>query len=63
MELALYHELGRFSPDQVPDLVSVQFHLEKAATCTLPSALYTLAHVYLQQPHDSFNDVSVEVHA
>lgn len=61
LELALYHELGRFSSDQVPDLVSARFHLETAGACNLPSALYTLAHIYLQQPHDSFKDISVEV--
>ncbi|CAI8024663.1 Eukaryotic elongation factor 2 kinase [Geodia barretti] len=58
-ELAVYHELGRFSQDQVPDLASVRFHLETAAACTLPSALYTLARIYLQLPHDSFKDISV----
>jgi hypothetical protein len=57
----VYHELGRFSQDQVPDLASVRFHLETAAACTLPSALYTLARIYLQLPHDSFEDISVTV--
>ena len=61
MELALYHELGRFSIDQVPDLVSARFHLETAGKCGVSSALYTLAHIYLQQPHDSFKEIKVEV--
>ena len=61
MELARYHEIGRFSEDHTPNLEFAVFHLRKAADCNIPVALYTLAHAHLQLPHDEFKEISVEV--
>ena len=59
--MAKYHEAGRFSEDLSPDLESALYHLNKAARGGVTDALYTLAHMHLQQPHDDFKDLTVEV--
>ena len=59
--MAKYHEAGRFSEDLAPDMESALYHLKKAARGGVTDALYTLAHIYLQQPHDDFKEISVEV--
>ncbi len=61
MDLAMCHEIGRFSVDQTPDWASAAYHLRKAAECGHVSALFTLAHIYLQHPHNEFKDITVEV--
>lgn len=43
------------------DQDTIKFHLERAANCGNVSALYTLAHIYLQLPHNDFQAISVEV--
>ena len=59
--MAKYHEAGRFSENHSPDLESALYHLKKAARGGVTDALYTLAHMHLQQTHDDFKDLSVEV--
>ena len=60
--MAKCHEMGRFSEDQkTPDMDSALYHLRKAARSGVSDALYTLAHIHLQQPHDDFKEMSVEV--
>ena len=59
--MAKYHEAGRFSENLTPDLESAHYHLKKAAGGGVTDALYTLAHMHQQQPHDDFKDISVEV--
>ena len=59
--MAKYHEVGRFSEDLLPDLESALYHLKKAASGGVTDALYTLAHIHLQQPHDDFKELTVEV--
>ena len=59
--MAKYHEAGRFSEDLAPDMESALYHLKKAARGGVTDALYTLAHINLQQPHDDFKEISVEV--
>ena len=56
-----YHEAGRFSEDLAPDMESALYHLKKAARGGVTDALYTLAHIHLQQPHDDFKEISMEV--
>ena len=56
-----YHEAGRFSEDLSPDMESALYHLKKAARGGVTDALYTLAHIHLQQPHDDFKEISMEV--
>lgn len=53
--------MGRFSEDQTPDLKSAEFHLKKAASCGNVEALYTLACIHLQHPHEEFKEIVVEV--
>ena len=53
--------MGRFSEDQTPDLRLAEFHLKKAASCGNVGALYTLACIYLQHPHEEFKEIVVEV--
>jgi hypothetical protein len=53
--------MGRFSEDQQPNLEFCMYHLVKSAHCGNTEALYTLAHIYLQQSHDRFPGLSVEV--
>ena len=60
-EMAKYHEAGRFSEDLAPDMESALYHLKKAARGGVTDALYTLAHIHLQQPHDDFKEISMEV--
>ena len=60
-EMAKYHEIGRFSENQTPDMESALYHLNKAARGGVSDALYTLAHIHLQQPHDDFKEISMEV--
>ena len=59
--MAKYHEMGRFSEDLTPDLESALYHLKKAARGGVSDALYTLAHINLQQSHDDFKEITVEV--
>ena len=59
--MAKYHEAGRFSEDLAPDMESALYHLKKAARGGVTDALYTLAHIHLQQPHDDFKEISMEV--
>lgn len=61
LDLASYHEMGRFSDDMTPNLDSAMYHLAKSAHCGIAEALYTLARIYLQQSHDRFAGLSVEV--
>ena len=56
-----YHEAGRFSEDLSPDMESALYHLKKAARGGVTDALYTLAHIHLQQPHDDFKEIGMEV--
>ena len=60
-EMGKYHEVGRFSEDLSPDMESALYHLKKAASGGVTDALYTLAHMHLQQQHDDFKELSVEV--
>ena len=59
--MARYHQIGRFSENQIPNLKSSLYHLTKAANCGNVDSLYTLAHIYLQQPHEEFEELTVEV--
>ena len=59
-DLATYHSIGRFT-QMIADLDATMFHLEKAASCGIPRALYLLGCIYRQLPHTQFEDLSVEV--
>lgn len=61
MDLATYQEMGRFSKDLTPNLESAMYHLTKSGHCGNVDALYSLAHIYLQQSHDRVTQLSVEV--
>jgi elongation factor 2 kinase len=58
--MAKYNEIGRFT-DREPDIESAMYHLEKAATCNVPQALFLMAEIYLHLPHDNFSAATVEV--
>ncbi|XP_067143407.1 eukaryotic elongation factor 2 kinase-like [Centruroides vittatus] len=62
IEMAKYHELGRFTPDGKDDYdhESALFHLEHAANCGNLEAILTMARIYLQLQHDILHDVSVK---
>lgn len=59
--MAKYNEIGRFT-DKEPDVESAMNHLEKAATCNVPEALFLMAEIYLQLPHDTFPSLTAQVH-
>ncbi len=59
--MARYHEVGRLSEDKEPNLKLSLYHLQKAACCGVKDALYVLAHIHLQAPHDEFKLLTVEV--
>lgn len=62
IEMAKYHELGRFTSDIKDDYdhESALFHLKHAANCGNLEAILTIARIYLQLQHDILHDVSVE---
>ena len=53
--------MGRFSENHLPNLECAMYHLVKSAHCGNAESLYTLARIYLQQSHDMFTELSVEV--
>lgn len=53
--------MGRFSKDYLPDVKSCEYHLTKSAQCGNVGALYLLARIYLQKPHEKFIDLRVTV--
>lgn len=59
--MARYHQIGRFSENQTPNLTSSLYHLTKSANCGIVDSLYTLAHIHLEQPHEDFEELSVDV--
>ncbi|XP_078693061.1 eukaryotic elongation factor 2 kinase-like isoform X2 [Branchiostoma floridae x Branchiostoma belcheri] len=68
LEMAKYHENGRFAPQQGLNLLhqeevdwdSAIFHLEKAAMCGVLEAIVALARMFLQLPHDVLEGAHVE---
>ncbi|XP_023212035.1 eukaryotic elongation factor 2 kinase-like [Centruroides sculpturatus] len=61
LELSKYHALGRFIPEdeEVYDHEAALYHLEHAANCGNIEALVTMAHIYLQLPHNLLTEISV----
>ncbi|XP_013782450.1 eukaryotic elongation factor 2 kinase-like [Limulus polyphemus] len=61
LEMAKYHELGRFSADgeEEYDHDAALFHMQHAADCGTVEAVITMAHIYLQLQHDLLIDISV----
>ncbi|XP_066292009.1 eukaryotic elongation factor 2 kinase-like isoform X1 [Branchiostoma lanceolatum] len=68
LEMAKYHENGRFAPQQGLNMLhqeevdwdSAIFHLEKAAVCGVLEAIVALARMFLQLPHDVLEGAHVE---
>ncbi|GFU35551.1 hypothetical protein NPIL_419491 [Nephila pilipes] len=61
LDLAKYHELGRFSMEnQEYDHDAAFYHMEQAARCGNLEAVNTLAKIYLQIPHDVLTSVTVK---
>uniref|UniRef100_A0A5S6R291 Alpha-type protein kinase domain-containing protein n=1 Tax=Trichuris muris TaxID=70415 RepID=A0A5S6R291_TRIMR len=61
LDLARYHELGKFAPEGAPyDHASAWFHLTAAAKCGLHEAVVTLAKIYLGFPHELLSDFTIE---
>ncbi|KRZ50234.1 Eukaryotic elongation factor 2 kinase [Trichinella nativa] len=57
LDLARYHELGRFvQPDTQYDRSAAWFHLEKAAECGVHEAVMTMAKIYLGVEHELLQD-------
>ncbi|KRY01949.1 Eukaryotic elongation factor 2 kinase, partial [Trichinella pseudospiralis] len=57
LDLARYHELGRFvQPDAQYDRSAAWFHLEKAVQCGVYEALLTMAKIYLGIEHELLQD-------
>lgn len=62
MDLAKYHELGRFSAKEDDyDKDAAFFHLKQSAMCGNVEAVDVMAKIYLQLPHDVLTVVSVNV--
>lgn len=62
MDLAKYHELGRFTPAGMDnyDHEAALYHLKHAASCGNLEAIIVTARIYLQLPHDLLGSVTVE---
>ncbi|CAH1274479.1 EEF2K [Branchiostoma lanceolatum] len=68
LEMAKYHENGRFAPQEGLNMLhqeevdwdSAIFHLEKAAVCGVLEAIVALARMFLQLPHDVLEGAHVE---
>ncbi|KFD52577.1 hypothetical protein M514_06611 [Trichuris suis] len=61
LDLARYHELGKFTTEGVPyDHASAWFHLTAAAKCGSHEAVVTLAKIYLGFPHELLSDFTIE---
>ncbi|GIX90881.1 hypothetical protein CEXT_111661 [Caerostris extrusa] len=61
LDLAKYHELGRFIPeDEEYDHDAAFYHLEQAARCGSLEAINTIAKIYLQIPRDILIGVTVK---
>ncbi|CAG0893568.1 unnamed protein product [Darwinula stevensoni] len=61
LDLAKYHELGRFSESNGDDYdrEAAMFHLRHAADLGVMEALITIAHIHFQLPHDILTDIEV----
>lgn len=60
LDLAKYHELGRFSvQDEDYDKDAAFFHLKQSAMCGNMEAVNVMAKIYLQLPHDILTVISV----
>jgi elongation factor 2 kinase len=61
LDLAKYHELGRFSPEgseDVYDHEAAMFHLRHAADLGILEAIIAMSQVYLGLPHDILSDIT-----
>lgn len=62
MDLAKYHELGRFSAVEGEyDKEAAFYHLKHSAMCGNLEAVNIMAKIYLQLPHDLLCMISVDV--
>lgn len=62
MDLAKYHEIGRFTlENQEYDKDAAFFHLKQAAMCGNLEAVNIMAKIYLQLPHDPLTLITVDV--
>lgn len=61
-DLAIYHEIGRFSGQLEPfDVEAVMFHEQQAAELGVKDAIVTLANIFLGMPHDCLSSITVAV--
>ncbi|XP_035228902.1 eukaryotic elongation factor 2 kinase-like [Stegodyphus dumicola] len=61
MDLAKYHEIGRFTPENKDyDHEAAFYHLKQAARCGNLEAINVMAKVYLSIPHDLLSAVTVD---
>ena len=62
LDLARYHEIGRFSEDENDrNLDGALYHVEQAARCGVLEAIISMARMYCQLPHDVLEELNVDV--
>ncbi len=62
LDLARYHEIGRFAEDENDrNIDAALYHLEQAAKCGVLEAMISMARMYVQLPHDVLEETTVDV--
>ena len=62
LDMAKYHELGRFAPDDGSrNMEAALYHLRHAADCGALEAIIAMARICLQMTHDVLVEVNVSV--
>ena len=64
LDLARYHEIGRFAEDENErNMDAALYHVENASKCGVLEATISLAKMYCQLPHDVLEEMTVDVSA